>query len=112
VSRDVVFNELAKWKWGDGAADGDLVSDTFTIEYIVAQEGVVTEDSESIAGDELIVGDSLVGEQDDGDHEDADSGHAQSRGSSIASSDLDVDHDPQLPVRVRKLYDIIADIDD
>jgi hypothetical protein len=41
-----------------------------------------------------------------------DGGHAQSRGTSIASSDLDADHDPQLPIRVRKLSDIVADLDD
>jgi hypothetical protein len=112
VSRDVVFDESAQWKWGNDAADGEPVSDIFTIEYTMAREGAVTEDSEAVAGNELIVGDSPVGEQGDGDHEHADGGHALSRDSSIASSDLDAYHDPQLPVKVRKLSDIVADIDE
>jgi hypothetical protein len=33
VSRDVVFDESAQWKWGDDIADEEPVSDTFTRVY-------------------------------------------------------------------------------
>jgi hypothetical protein len=81
-------------------------------EYTPAREGTVTGDDEAVAGGEFGAEDSSVGVQDAGDHDHSDGGHAQSRGTSIASSDLDADHDPQLPVRVRKLSDIVADLDD
>jgi hypothetical protein len=111
VSRDVVFDESGQWKWGDDVVDQELVSDTFTIEYTLAWEGTVTGDGEVVAGGEVGTKDSLVGVQDAGDLDHSDGGHAQSRGTSIASSDLDADYDPQLFVKVRELSDIVVDLE-
>jgi hypothetical protein len=41
VSRDVVFNVSPQWNWGVDGAGEEHVSDTFTIEYTLAQEDTV-----------------------------------------------------------------------
>jgi hypothetical protein len=53
-----------------------------------------------------------MGVQGVGVHDLSDGGHAQSGGTSTASSNLDAEHDPQLPIKVRRLSDIVADLSD
>jgi hypothetical protein len=93
VSRDVVFDESVKWNWGGDDAGEHHVSDTFTIEYTLAQEGIVTGGGEVVAGGEVDTEDSPAGVQNTSFFDHSDGGHAQSRETSIASSDLDADHD-------------------
>jgi hypothetical protein len=41
VLRDIVFDEQAKWQWGEAEHSDDSVGDTFTIEYNLSCEQVV-----------------------------------------------------------------------
>jgi hypothetical protein len=43
VSRDVVFDEQAKWQWGEAEDSDDSAGDTFTVEYNPSWEQVVVE---------------------------------------------------------------------
>jgi hypothetical protein len=112
VSHGVVFDEQAQWKWREDDGAGKPVDDTFTIEYIVTHDILVAKDTGAEAGSQHSVGDRPVPGQGGGDHEQSDGDRAPSRSPSIASSNLDANHDPQLPVRPRKLADIIADVEE
>jgi hypothetical protein len=46
------------------------------------------------------------------DHGAGDGDHEVDRASSVASSDLDADHDANLPVKVRRLSDIMSGLED
>jgi hypothetical protein len=112
MSRGVVFDEQAQWKWREDDGVGKPVGDTFTIEYIVTHDTLVAKDTGAEAGSQHSVGDRLVLGQGGGDREQSDGDRAPSMSPSIASSSLDADHDPQLLVRARKLADIIADVEE
>jgi hypothetical protein len=83
--------------------------DTFTIEYIVGCEA--SEEDGTAEGDERwpSIGRSLVAEPVVGDHGVNDDDHEPERGTSVVSSDLDVDHDAHLPIQVRRLSDIVSE---
>jgi hypothetical protein len=41
VLRDIVFDEQAKWQWGEAEHSDDSIGDTFTVEYNLSCEQVV-----------------------------------------------------------------------
>jgi hypothetical protein len=61
---------------------------------------------------EAVAGGEVDAEDSPGAVQNTDEENAQSRGISIASLDVNVDHDTQLPVKIRKLSEVIAELDD
>jgi hypothetical protein len=61
---------------------------------------------------EVVAGGEVDAEDSPAVVQNTDGENAQSRGTSIASSNLDADHDTQLLVKIRKLSEVIADLDD
>jgi hypothetical protein len=115
---DVVFDEQAQWNWEQEVGEENQVEDMFTVEYLITHESLVvegaveaTERQRSIKGRRSIK-DRQTLVQNGGDHELGDGDHTPSRGPSIASLDLDADNDDQLPVHVKRLVDIVADVEE
>jgi hypothetical protein len=108
VSRDIVFGEQARWNWEKNSNGEHQSSDTFTVEYLVTREPLVVEG----IGEELqrhgSIGDAVSPVQ-DGDQVQGATDRAPSRSPSVASSDLNADHDEGVPVRTRRLSDILAE---
>jgi hypothetical protein len=95
---DIVFDEHAQRNRREDDGAGELVDDTFMIEYIVTHDAPVTEDTKAEARSQHSIGDSPVPGQGGGDRELSGGVHALSKIPSIVSSDIDDDHDPQLRV--------------
>jgi hypothetical protein len=111
VSHAVVFDEQAQWNWKkeDGAeAEMEL---SFTIDYSVTQEPTVIEHTTKENGRWGSAIDSPVPVARDGDHGMNDDNNESGGECSVASSDLDADHDAHVPVKLRRLDDVIADLE-
>jgi hypothetical protein len=87
---DIVFDEHAQRNRREDDGAGELVDDTFMIEYII------THDAKAEARSQHSIGDSPVPGQGGGDRELSGGVRALSKIPSIVSSDIDDDHDPQL----------------
>jgi hypothetical protein len=109
VTHDIVFNEQASWDWGKEEYVGDQGADTFTFEYVVVRESLEIEEAEQATGDQPNVVPSPVQWTGVGDQH-SDQGN-QSAGSEGGRPELDAEHDEDLPVRIRKLDDVLADLD-
>jgi hypothetical protein len=102
VSRNVVFDEQAKWQWGEAEDSDDSAGDTFTVEYNLSQEQVVVEGAAEQEEEPVPA---------DGVHEAGGDDSDQDRDESVASENLDADHGDSVIVRVRRLDDIVAELD-
>jgi hypothetical protein len=83
---------------------------SFTIDYSVTREPTVTDHTaeENERGGSAV--ESLVPVAENGDQGMYDGNNVSGRESSVTNSDLDADHDTHVPVKLRKLNDVIADM--
>jgi hypothetical protein len=88
------------------------VDNTFTIEYSVSHDVQVSEEVGAEAERQSSVEGRSASGQSDGDFRQVDVDHAPIGDHSVASLDLDADHDVHDPVQVRKLSDIIVDVEE
>jgi hypothetical protein len=102
VSCDIVFNEQAKWQWGETEGSDNSAGDTFTAEYNLSREQVVVDGATEQEEEPVSVDGVHEARRDDGD---------QGQDESGANENLDVDHGHNAPVHVRRLDDIVAELD-
>jgi hypothetical protein len=102
VSRDVVFDDQAKWQWGETKVSDNSASDTFIVEYDLSREQVMV-DGADVQEEEPV--------QVDGVHEAGGDDSDQGQDEYLVSENLDADHGDSVPVRVRRLDDIVAELD-
>jgi hypothetical protein len=112
VSHDVVFDEQAQCCWKKEDGDGVEMEQTFTIDYLVTREPTMVEPTTDENGRGRSASDSPVPVTGGGDHGMSDADNESRRVSSVASSDLDADHDAHVPVKMRRLDDVIADLEE
>jgi hypothetical protein len=85
---------------------------TFTIEYSIDHEISVVDGTAEQEQGWLNTRRSLVAEPETIDHGVGDGDHETTRAISVASSDIDADHDALLPVKVRRLSDIMSQLEE
>jgi hypothetical protein len=88
------------------------VEQSFTIDYSITRELEVTYQTIEGNGRGGSAVDRPVPVAGNGDHGMYDGNNVSGRESSVASSDLDADHDEHVPVKLRNLNDIIADLEE
>jgi hypothetical protein len=89
-----------------------MMRGTFTIEYSVDRESSVVGGTAEQEQGWLSAGRSPAVEPETADHGVGDGDRETDRAPSVASSDLDVDHDANLPVMVRRLSDIVSELEE
>jgi hypothetical protein len=89
-----------------------LMRGTFTIEYSVDRESSVGDGTAEQEQRWPNVGRSPVAEQEHVGHDAGDGDHELDRDSSVASSDLDANHNANLPIKVRRLSDIMSELEE
>jgi hypothetical protein len=112
VLHDIVFHEQAQWSWSDGVDAEGHMDDTFTIKYSVSCDVQLTKEVRAEAMRQSSVEGRSASRQSDGNFREVDVDHAPSRDHSVASSDLDTNHDVHALVQVKKMSDIITDVEE
>jgi hypothetical protein len=107
VSCYIVFDEQVQWKWEENSDGEHQPNDTFTV-YSVTREPPVFEGIGEVVQRHESIGDagSLV---QSGDKVQGAANRAPGMNPSVASSDLDANHDEEVPVHTRRLSDILAE---
>jgi hypothetical protein len=102
-----VFDEQVQWKWEENSDGEHQPNDTFTV-YSVTREPPVFEGIGEVVQKHESIGDagSLV---QSGDKVQGAANRAPGMHPSVASSDLDANHDEEVPVHTRRLSDILAE---
>jgi hypothetical protein len=102
VSCDIVFDEQAKWQWGEAEDSDDSAGDTWAIEYNLSCEQVVV-DGAAEQEEEPVPADGI--HEAEGDDID------QCQDESVVSENLDADKGDSVLVCFRRLDDIVAELD-